>query len=126
MAWTRGHLGMATWSSIAWQLGLTLLVPSHARDEVLLAQPDEGELVEVLFAQPSVVVLERPTAATVAALRERNSHDGAFDPLATWVAELCRDRSWPALSSDPSRLRVGGRGHVSVGGRRDVSLGPAG
>lgn len=104
MAWTHGSLAMATWTEIAFGLGLTLLAPSHARDEVLLARPGQADLVEVLLARPSVVVLERPSAAHIDLIGDRFARAGAFDPLATWVAALCRERGWPALSSDPLRL----------------------
>lgn len=104
VSWAQGQLGMATWSSIAWQLGLTLLVPAHARAEVLLARPGDAELIEVLLAQPTVVLLEYPTPAQRAAITEHHARDGTFDPLATWVVSLCRERGWPALSSDPDRL----------------------
>lgn len=104
MAWTHGSLAMATWVEIAFGLGSTLLAPSHARTEVLLARPGQADLVEVLLSRPSVVVLERPSAGQLQLINERFAHDGAFDPLACWVAALCRERDWPALSSDPNRL----------------------
>lgn len=104
MAWSHGSLAMATWAEIAFGLGLTLLVPSHARDEALLARPAHADLVDVLLARPSVVVLEDPTEDQLELISDRFARSGAFDPLATWVAALCRARSWPALSSDPVRL----------------------
>ena len=105
MAWTQGSLAMATWVEIAFELGLTLLVPSHARDEVLLARPEQADLVDVLLARPSVVVLEAPSEGHRDQIRDRFARSGAFDPLACWVAALCHDRGWPALSSDPVRLQ---------------------
>ncbi|MCD2191837.1 hypothetical protein LQ327_00325 [Actinomycetospora endophytica] len=38
---------MATWAEVAFGQGLTLLVPSLARDEVLLARPEQSDLVDV-------------------------------------------------------------------------------
>lgn len=108
MAWTHGHLGMATWSMLAAELGLTLLVPAHARTEALVARPEHADLVEVLLARPSVLVVDDTTADQRALIDDRFGHDGAFDPLATWVAALCVARGWPALSSDPARLRRAG------------------
>jgi hypothetical protein len=95
---------MATWVEIAFGLGLTLLVPSHARDEVLLARPGQADLVEVLLSRPSVLVLQGPSEGHRDRIRDRFARSGAFDPLASWVAALCRERGWPALSSDPVRL----------------------
>jgi len=96
---------MATWRELAWQLQLTLLVPVAARSEALLAHPDDTELIDLLMVSPSVVVLDRPGAVELAAIRRLHLEDGVFDPLATWVVGLCRSRGWPALSSDPTRLR---------------------
>lgn len=104
MAWTHGSLAMATWVEIAFGLGLTLLVPSQARHEVLVARPAHAGLVEVLFSRPSVVVLENPSQGQLDLMAALFDRSGAFDPLATWVAALCRERGWPALSSDPARL----------------------
>ncbi len=105
MAWSHGSLAMATWSEIAFGLGLTLLVPAHARDEVLLARPGHGDLVEVLLARPSVVVVESPTEEQLHLIGDGFARSGTFDPLAIWVAALSRVRGWPALSSDPVRLQ---------------------
>ena len=58
----------------------------------------------MLLSRPSVVVLERPSADQLDLIGDRFARSGAFDPLASWVAALCRDRGWPALSSDPVRL----------------------
>jgi len=63
------------------------------------------ELIDLLMVSPSVVVLDRPGAVELAAIRRLHLEDGVFDPLATWVVGLCRSRGWPALSSDPTRLR---------------------
>ena len=94
MAWVHGSLAMATWVEIAFGLGLTLLTPAHALDEVLLARPERADLIEVLFSRPSVVILERPDADQLDLIGDRFTRDGAFDPLAPWVAALCRERGW--------------------------------
>ena len=41
---------MATWVEIVFGLGLTLLVPAHARTEALLARPAHADLLEVLLS----------------------------------------------------------------------------
>ena len=104
MAWTQGSLAMATWVEIAFELGLTLLLPAHAHNEVLLLHPEQAALVDVLLSRPSVVVLEGPSEGHRDRIRDQFTRRGAFDPLASWVALLCHERGWPALSSDPGRL----------------------
>jgi len=105
MAWASGHLGMASWSAIASELQLTLLVPRAARGELELTRPGDAELVEVLLAQPTVVVLNEPEATTRNGIAAVHAEAGTFDPVAAWVVRLCRARGWPALTSDPARLR---------------------
>jgi predicted nucleic acid-binding protein len=110
-SWARGGLGMASWSTIASELGLTLLVPSAAIAEALLALPDAGLSIDVLLNQPTVLVLDEPSGAVRAYMDEGRERDGVFDPLATWISAICRERGWPAISSDPGRLR---RAHPDV------------
>ena len=105
MAWTHGSLAMATWVEIGFGLGLTFLVPAHARTEALLARPGHADLLEVLLSRPSVLVLDSPSDNQLDMIGDRFARSGAFDPLATWVAALCHARGWPALSSDPVRLQ---------------------
>lgn len=59
----------------------------------------------MLLAEPAVLVLETPGTAYRSDIDDRYDREGLFDPLASWVVALCRVRGWPALSSDPSRLR---------------------
>ncbi|MFC5066388.1 hypothetical protein, partial [Actinomycetospora atypica] len=101
----RGSLALASWTSIAAGLGLTLLVPDAARAEALLAGPGDAALLNVLLAEPTVLVLETPEQRHRLEIDDLYDRDGVFDPLASWVVELCRTRGWPALSSDPDRLR---------------------
>ena len=105
MAWTRGSLALASWTAIAAGLGLTLLVPGAARTEAALIRPGDTDLLDVLLAEPAVLVLEAPEPAHRADVDDLYDREGLFDPLATWVITLCRTRGWPALSSDPARLR---------------------
>jgi hypothetical protein len=38
------------------------------------------------------------------AVEELLAHTGTFDVMAAWVVHVCRQRAWPALSTDPGRL----------------------
>jgi hypothetical protein len=105
MAWTRGSLALASWTAIAAGLGLTLLVPGAARAEAVLIRPGEADLLDVLLGEPAVLVLETPEPGHRAEVDDLYDGEGLFDPLASWVITLCRARGWPALSSDPARLR---------------------
>ena len=96
---------MASWSTIAAELGVTLLVPSAVVSEALLALPNHGTDIDVLLAQPTVLVLDEPTAAIRAAIDAARERNGLFDPVASWVSAICQERGWPAISSDPDRLR---------------------
>jgi hypothetical protein len=51
------------------------------------------------------LVLEAPNEEQLDLVSDRFARSGTFDPLASWVATLCRTRGWPALSSDPLRLQ---------------------
>lgn len=104
-AWLDGQLAMATWRSLARDLQLTFVIPAVARAEVLIAYPDREEHLGVLLGDPNVVVVPDAGPAIVTAARRLQQETGNFDPLATWVTELCRQRAWSALSSDPDRLR---------------------
>lgn len=105
MAWTRGSLALASWTSIAAGLGLTLLVPGAARTEASLVRPGDAALLDVLLAEPAVLLVETPTERHRLEVDDLYDRAGVFDPLASWVVALCRTRGWPALSSDPARLR---------------------
>ena len=105
MSWVRGDLAMASWSRLAAGLGLTLLIPSLAHTETLQIRPSDSALVDMLFSQPTVVVVDQPREIDRQLIDARHGEDGVFDPVAFCVVALCRDRGWPALSSDPARLR---------------------
>lgn len=105
MSWARGDPAMASWSRLATALGLTLLIPSLAHAETLHIRPADSALLDVLASQPTVVVIEQPRDIDRQLIDERHAADGLFDPLASCVVALCRERGWPALSSDPARLR---------------------
>jgi hypothetical protein len=62
-------------------------------------------LLDDLLAQPTVVVIDQPRDTDRQLIDARHDRDGVFDPLASCVVALCRERGWPALSSDPTQLR---------------------
>ncbi len=103
-AWASGHLGIATWYSLAWELGLTFLVPAVARDEALLLRPDAAAEVDLLLAAPFIVLARDPGPAATELL-DRARTAAVYDPSSTWIVALCHARGWPALSADPTRLR---------------------
>ena len=59
----------------------------------------------MLLGDPAVLVLETPETGHRGEVDDLYDREGFFDPLASWVITLCRTRGWPALSSDPARLR---------------------
>lgn len=105
MAWATGSLALASWIAVAPGLGLTLLIPSAASAEALLARPLDADLLEVLLAEPTVLIVEAPEPAHLAEIEALRARTGVFDPLAVCVVALCRARGWPALSTDPARLQ---------------------
>jgi hypothetical protein len=105
MSWMRGDLAMASWSRLAGTLGLTLLIPGLARAETLQIRPNDQALLDVLTSQPTVVELDKLGESVRQTIDARHATDGVFDPVASCVVALCRERGWPALSSDPARLR---------------------
>ena len=104
-AWLDGQLSMSTWRSLARDLQLTFVIPAVARAEVLTVYPDREDHLGVLLGDPNTVVVPDAGAAVETAARRLQQDTGIFDPLATWVTGLCHQRDWPALSSDPDRLR---------------------
>ena len=104
MAWTTGSLALASWIAVAPGLGLTLLIPSAAPAEALIARPGDAALLDVLLTEPAALIVEAPESAYLAEIEALHGRTGVFDPLAVWVVALCRARGWPALSTDPARL----------------------
>jgi uncharacterized membrane protein YhfC len=104
-AWASGHLGMQTWFGIAWELQLSFYLPAFARNEAMLLHPATEPLIETLARAPYVVLADLGTAEA-AAIGTRQQAVGVFDLLASWVVHACRQRGWPAVSTDPGRLRL--------------------
>ncbi len=103
-SWTVGGLAIQSWVIVAADLGLTLYLPSLARAEVETLRPHAAVLLDDLVAYPNVV-LGRLEPAGARAVEQLLADAGSFDVLAGWVVHTCRQRSWPALTTDPDRLR---------------------
>jgi len=103
-AWTRGSIAFSAWLGAARVRGLTYYLPSLAITEVRVLRPDADVLLDELVAHPHVV-LGRLDAADAAAVEQLLDTSGTVDVLAGWVVHTCRQRGWPALSTDPGRLR---------------------
>lgn len=103
-AWTEGRISVQAWITVARTQGLTLLVPELARVEILALRPDTTSLVDELARHPHVLVVPL-TSDDSTAIEKHLSDTNTCDVLASWVVHLCRQRGWPALTSDPGRLR---------------------
>jgi hypothetical protein len=104
VAWAKGNLAMATWREMAWADNLTFVVPIDARNEAVRAHPGDITLIDYFLSAPNVLTQAAPEDADLRAVDE--GHDeGVFDPLATWVAGLCRRRGWSVLARDVDRVR---------------------
>lgn len=102
-SWTAGWLSIQSWVIVAADLGLTLYLPSLARIEVETLRPTTAVLLDDLANYPNVV-LGQLDPTTAAAVEQRLEQTRTFDVLAAWVAHTCRQRDWPALTADPTRL----------------------
>jgi len=87
--------------------GLTYFLPSLAVTEIRVLRPDADVLLDELTAHPHIVLgrLDAADAADAAAVEQLLDTSGTVDVLAGWVVHACRQRGWPALSTDPGRLR---------------------
>lgn len=102
--WTEGLVSMRAWVGVARTRGLTLLLPTLARVEILTLRPDAAGLVDELTAHPHVLIAEL-SSSDRDAIEARLVATGTCDVLATWVIHASHQRGWPALSADPPRLR---------------------
>ncbi|MGH3803356.1 MAG: hypothetical protein ACRDTD_25150 [Pseudonocardiaceae bacterium] len=84
--------------------GLTYFLPSLAIAEVQVLRPDTGGLLDDLADHPHVIV-GRLNSTDAAAVEQALKATNTFDVLAGWVVHACRQRGWPALTTDPARLR---------------------
>ncbi len=103
-ALARRRVSALVWFDIAPTLGLTLYLPSLALAEVRAVRPDAASLLADLLTHPSVIVGELD--ATAARQVDQLLLDAdVFDSCAGHVVHVARTRGWPALSTDPGRLR---------------------
>ncbi len=103
-ALARRRVSALVWFDIAPTLGLTLYLPSLALAEVRAVRPDAAPLLADLLTHPSVIVGELD--ATAARQVDQLLLDAdVFDSCAGHVVHVARTRGWPALSTDPGRLR---------------------
>lgn len=79
----------ASVGGVAHTRGLTLLLPTLARVEILTLRPKAAGL----------------SGSDREAIEARIAVSGTCDVLATWVVHASHQRGWPALSADPTRLR---------------------
>jgi hypothetical protein len=100
-----GSFAMATWLAVAKELSIVLYVPALAMAEVPAVYPDAEAVLSRLSAHPSVIQadLSRAQAREVARLL---AESGAWDGTAGHIILVARQRGWPVLTADPSRLRA--------------------
>jgi hypothetical protein len=97
-------ISLRAWVGVARTRGLTLLLPTLARVEILTLRPEAAGLVNELTAHPHVLIAEL-SRSDRDAIEARLVATGTCDVLATWVVHASHQRGWPALSADPTRLR---------------------
>jgi hypothetical protein len=97
-------ISLRAWVGVARARGLTLLLPTLARVEILTLRPEAAGLVGELTAHPHVLIAEL-SGSDREAIEARIAASETCDVLATWVVHASHQRGWPALSGDPTRLR---------------------
>lgn len=85
--------------------GLTYFLPSLAITEVQVLRPENSGLLDDLMNHPHVIVGRRLDGNDATAVEQMLEATNTFDVLAGWVVHACRQRGWPALTTDPARLR---------------------
>ena len=85
--------------------GLTYFLPSLAIAEVQVLRPETSGLLDDLADHPHVIV-GRLSSTDAAAIERALEATNTFDVLASWVVHACHQRGWPALTTDPARLRL--------------------
>lgn len=104
-AWTEGGLAVQSWLAVARTLGLTMIVPHLATEEVAELRPEADAALWRLKRHPQVL-LARMDAARKAAIETLHEHQPVADVTAAWVVTLARERGWTVLSADPRRLHL--------------------
>lgn len=94
---------MQSWLAVATTLGLTMIVPNLAIEEVAELRPERDAALWRLKRHPQVL-LARMDADRKAAIEALHQHRPPADVTAAWVVALARERGWTVLSADPRRL----------------------
>lgn len=102
-ALVRGSIAAEAWLATMRALSLPVYLPALARTEVLAIRPAAGPVLAELLGHPSIVHGELD-ATTAARVDQLLTAVGVFDALAGHVVYTARQRGWPVLSADPSRL----------------------
>ena len=102
-----GSIAATSWLTVALDFAYILYIPALAVTEVRALRPDLAPALDDLALHPSVVIREltdvdEPVAAAVEELLERTR---TYDVLAGHVVHVAGRRGWPAMTSDPERLR---------------------
>lgn len=104
-AWTEGGLAVQSWLAVAATLGLTMIVPNLAIEEVAELRPEADAVLWRLKRHPQVL-LARMDTTRKAAIEAIHQHQPLADVTAAWVITLARERGWAVLSADPRRVRL--------------------
>lgn len=104
-AWVEGGLAIQSWLAVAGTLGLTIMVPNLAIEEVAELRPEADAELWRLKRHPQVL-LARMDAARKAAIEAIHERQPLADVTAAWVVTLARERGWAVLSADPRRLHL--------------------
>lgn len=99
---------------MASQLGLTVIVPSLAVEEISALRPEADQVLWQLTRHPQVL-LTRMDEARRAAIEALYGDQAPADVTAAWVVTEARERGWDVLSADPRRLHLLDP-HLSVDG----------
>jgi hypothetical protein len=104
-SWTEGRLAVQSWLGVAGKLGLTMIVPELAVEEIAKLRPEADGVLWRLKRHPQVL-LAHMDATRKAAIEAIHEHQPLADVTAAWVVTIARERGWTVLSADPRRLRV--------------------
>ncbi len=107
VAYVRGSVAMDSWLAVAKELGIVLYVPALAVIEVRTVwavYPTTEVLLSRLLEHPSVIHAELSSADALAVIRLLDQAH-AWDGIAGQVILVARQRGWPVLTTDPSRLQ---------------------
>ncbi|MGH8966689.1 MAG: hypothetical protein ACRDXB_15375 [Actinomycetes bacterium] len=103
-ALVRGRVSAAAWFATARALSLPLYLPTLALAEVRAVRPDAGPQLAEVLGHPSVVLGELDAVAA-GHVDQLLIEADVFDGCAGHVIHAARTCGWPALATDPGRLR---------------------